>query len=771
MQAWPTSGSLSGGSWSFSRPATSVQGGSQVRSWSQSSQGRRHEALAGLGAGAPTTAKPVEREAARSPRPQTSRRALSYTQLQMASSIGQTNGASKGPVVQPESTDEAQMNSLRHSLLQHIQSVQKEISRLQVERQRNQQGFSESRGQRLQLDGSDISGTTRANPGGDCVSPSGVSSTATSLLLTASPTPTRTGTAATVLAHPSQSNGQIRQPALRSPQAATRGFSCERLSGEQTSDIWRQPVSLLQRDHQAVSSLQGSLLAPAAALTSSASVSVPVVSSNRLTSKFSSGSVALRIPDRSDGQVRGVSPTKFEALSLGEGPRRGPSPPRLAVVRGASADRNITRTSLGKPATLVAVRADRSPVGDSAAVDGGGASEATGNSAEIVTPLVATVAKAEEVERGGNAGDKRPFGKFTHPGVHLAATRIQRAWKLQSWRRKFVTYSERQCSWVGSLEWLQQHNLLYGTELASAEDVKWWLEQRATAPLDREVDPWGSERLLEHLSRMWYGSRTVEADHQQQLQQQQQLEQQRKQAAARLSHRSERDSLPRQEWNRVEQRSEDIFKAFAAVPQQSSTQPLESTSYNGAKTRGHVVPMLSSGASHTLPLRALPSGGSGGSRQVSMTSPSRNGKDSLRTVSALSPRTEGISSGTPGAPNGDALAARLKGAVVLGAPPPPSMHGYSRSYRVASHSPPQTHRTTRATVPATPMLNSVSRRPMSPVQTGPASGRLSLPHSSSLQMQNRSLGAVQHPSSSMNRALSGSPPPSVVNHSPLASRR
>jgi len=58
---------------------------------------------------------------------------------------------------------------------------------------------------------------------------------------------------------------------------------------------------------------------------------------------------------------------------------------------------------------------------------------------------------------------------------------------------------------LGSLAWLQEQNLLYGTELADKEDVRWWSEQRAAAPLDREVDPWGALKLREHLDKMWYG--------------------------------------------------------------------------------------------------------------------------------------------------------------------------------------------------------------------------------------------------------------------------
>merc|ERR1719296_474307 len=106
---------------------------------------------------------------------------------------------------------------------------------------------------------------------------------------------------------------------------------------------------------------------------------------------------------------------------------------------------------------------------------------------------------------------------------------IQRAWKVHRWRRCFVDYSARELRWVGSLDWLQQHNLLYGTELADQEDATYWNKQRAGAPLDREVDPWGSERLMEHLSRMWYGVRTPEIQQQREQQKQQQREQQQQQ--------------------------------------------------------------------------------------------------------------------------------------------------------------------------------------------------------------------------------------------------
>lgn len=94
----------------------------------------------------------------------------------------------------------------------------------------------------------------------------------------------------------------------------------------------------------------------------------------------------------------------------------------------------------------------------------------------------------------------RPFAP-----IQYAAARIQRAWKVNKWRRTFVDFSVREIDWLGSLEWLQRRNMLYGTELADEEDVRWWRMQREGAPLDREVDPWGSVKLRGHLHRIYYG--------------------------------------------------------------------------------------------------------------------------------------------------------------------------------------------------------------------------------------------------------------------------
>eukprot|EP00913_Durusdinium_trenchii_P001705 g1577.t1 len=54
---------------------------------------------------------------------------------------------------------------------------------------------------------------------------------------------------------------------------------------------------------------------------------------------------------------------------------------------------------------------------------------------------------------------------------HWAASRIQRAWKISRWRRVFIVDCKRDLGWLGSLDWLQRHNMLYGTELAETEET------------------------------------------------------------------------------------------------------------------------------------------------------------------------------------------------------------------------------------------------------------------------------------------------------------
>lgn len=50
-------------------------------------------------------------------------------------------------------------------------------------------------------------------------------------------------------------------------------------------------------------------------------------------------------------------------------------------------------------------------------------------------------------------------------GGQWAAARIQRAWRLRQFARKAVGF-------VHSLDWLQRHNMLYGTELAEQDDLE-----------------------------------------------------------------------------------------------------------------------------------------------------------------------------------------------------------------------------------------------------------------------------------------------------------
>ena len=57
-------------------------------------------------------------------------------------------------------------------------------------------------------------------------------------------------------------------------------------------------------------------------------------------------------------------------------------------------------------------------------------------------------------------------------GGQWAATKIQRAWKIYLWRISFYRFGRETLKWVGSLDWLQRHNRLYGTELAEREDVE-----------------------------------------------------------------------------------------------------------------------------------------------------------------------------------------------------------------------------------------------------------------------------------------------------------
>jgi len=694
----------------------------------------------------------------RSPRPHTS----SYTHLSAAGGGFHTNGIAKSPVVQPELNDESpKMNSLRQSLLQHIQSVQQEIARLQLERQRTQHTSAPEL-------------------------PDLPEDKAKKLLL-----PTNTSRPGVVLLQSVQW-----QPSIGSARSIPMQTSVP-------------------------------------ATSKPASVTVPML-----------GSGSLQLSSSIQAPMRGQSPSRLD------GPTRTTSPSRVSAWQSPT---KITMSAM--PAKYKVV-----PRRNSFGVGPGRVSRVVQQDARTFAAVRIQrfwrrqLAKRRKENSDGSLNTSK---RARVVPVHFAAARIQRKWRLYQWRRKFVDYSQRECGWVGSLEWLQHHNLLYGTELADSEDVKWWLQQRATAPLDREVDPWGSERLLEHLHRMWYGGRAEVSQgrqQQEQLQKEQLLQQQ--QLLQKQSRRASLDSETQRERHRTrEQRSEDIFMAFAVsqdVGDQFVDNQARSSSrvvMSSGRTRNSVTtgavsslravpsaergtirqnsrgkdtwraatslsprrsvradrdmsgvleqhsaeiltafavavqeasgqnssqPIMMSGRAQGLggvasSLRAVPSAErASGSRQVS-----GGGRESWRVATSLSPRQESwpAHEETPSAsPGADSLAARLKGAV-LGGAPPPAIHGYQRSYRVASHSPPQTHRAARTTIPVTPNLMTAAL-PRSPVHSSaaPSSSRLSLPSSASLQ--SRSLGQVHRHSSSMNRALSGSPSPLVagVGRSPLASR-
>ncbi|KAF4671199.1 molybdenum cofactor biosynthesis protein [Perkinsus olseni] len=108
--------------------------------------------------------------------------------------------------------------------------------------------------------------------------------------------------------------------------------------------------------------------------------------------------------------------------------------------------------------------------------------------------------------RGGEAstqGGQRELPRTPRLGRSFRASRIQRSWKLWYFRRAFERYSIDCVGFLASLNWLRKHNMLYGIELADPSDTKHWNAAHRTAPKDSEIDPWGHQRLREHLDRIW----------------------------------------------------------------------------------------------------------------------------------------------------------------------------------------------------------------------------------------------------------------------------
>mmetsp|Transcript_204 Transcript_204/g.540 ORF Transcript_204/g.540 Transcript_204/m.540 type:complete len:812 (-) Transcript_204:130-2565(-) len=193
-------------------------------------------------------------------------------------------------------------------------------------------------------------------------------------------------------------------------------------------------------------------------------------------------------------------------------------------------DSNVAVSTLSKPSASHAVPAERS--GDRP-IEQPSRAVAEHTAASLSAPVISTaprdastvVAHDQVLQRshalpaarsGSSAAARaaqpvpRQQPQRTFVAKHYAACRIQRAWKIHHWRRLFLTFSESSAGWVGTLDWLQRHCLLYGTELADPEDIRFWNQQRAGAPLDREVDPWGCSKLRDHLNKMWYGTSVEE---------------------------------------------------------------------------------------------------------------------------------------------------------------------------------------------------------------------------------------------------------------------
>mmetsp|Transcript_7425 Transcript_7425/g.16355 ORF Transcript_7425/g.16355 Transcript_7425/m.16355 type:complete len:820 (+) Transcript_7425:62-2521(+) len=551
VKPWATT--TNGTAWMSPRKSTGTASGSQSRSWSQSSQGRRAIALDMSRPNEPVNSFAMfpqsdkERIGAHSPQlhQQTSRRAPSHPHLQGPGT--QQNGGLGMVTAQ----DEVQAANLRNSLLQHIRSVQKEITRLQLERQRAQQGTQERQ----------VSTARHATEAQDSYA---------GVVTMCSPT-------------------------------ASRAVSAER--GERIVELHskRTPVD-----------------------STTTSLSAPLLSGQIQMESANNNSVLAKEQAMADamGRVVAQAPAVAEAC------------PRHSGMSIRTPGGSITVRS------LVSSRRERSFV-----------------------------------------------------AVHYAATRIQRAWRVNHWRRKFMDFSEREVGWVGTLDWLQRHCLLYGTELADPEDIRFWNQQRQGAPLDREVDPWGSGKLRDHLNKMWYGNVREEL-----IPQQTQAQQYQQSYMSDLDHRSNGQAVS--ETYLMYEASRGIHEAAAigAVPLRNSM-------------GDHRVLEMRQAATSSL-----------ASSKATSVSPRREAHLARRDA--------------PSRPKGQVLAA-----------PPAALQ----------QSPPQTHRSPRLTAlqrseaplrPQSPVQQSASlaatagmapimrqRSPVRQVQTGAAGGRFSLPGLPAYQSQ------------------------------------
>jgi len=586
------------------------------------------------------------------------------------------------PAAAHEAHYETQMANLRNSLLQHIQSVQKEITRLQLERQRAQQTVQERQVSNAR--------TPQAENG------------------------------------VAQANGPMlsgpQQPiALSSPQASSRAVSSER-----SADRFRRPPTRRES--------HGSL----------------------------TGQVVVGQKQMLPGQ------TPYDGIAFARQLAAD-----TAAIMAAQRIQTFWRQKAGK----------RRPRRDSRDMD-----ISMLSAGSLSGQRAGSLGKRRGRQRSESRG-RRGIGRFV--AINHAACRIQRAWKVSRWRRRFVDFSEREIGWVGTLDWLQHNNLLYGTELADPEDVRWWMQQRSGAPLDREVDPWGCTKLRDHLNKMWYGRSIEEAT----VEAQRQYEVAYLEAAHDRRYEQRLDEVSYLDTGhdrRYEQRLDEVFLrgAQGEVFQQEGY-----LLYEVAGQPWCAEPSLGHGRSASIATAETHIGRSisGFTTSSQRSPPSSERSVGLRAVSgslsgAISNAiaSSGATSQTPllGSckatslsprraspwPAGEDGSARLAKSQVLGAPPP-ALQSYQ--------SPPQTHRATRATSGAAvatavagvattggAVVGAVSGlRPRSPVsahrlQSTLPAGRLSLTGSGG-SGTNRTMASVQRPSPGLGRPLSGSPPPAV----------
>jgi len=396
------------------------------------------------------------------------------------------------------------------------------------------------------------------------------------------------------------------------------------------------------------------------------------------------------------------------------------------------------------------------------------AEKGTGAEAVLASPSCDSgkAPKLEASPRPANEDTIKIEGTIRKP-IHHAACRIQRAWRVSRWRNKFVKFSEREIGWVGTLDWLQHHNLLYGTELADPEDVRWWMQHRSDAPMDREVDPWGCSKLRDHLNKMWYGRTTEElqaemmkqaSEHNLQPQDVHGVHSKSDEAYATYSLPQEAyvlyDKPSRRQWCLDTTTGQPVSVDIAAL------QGAQATTLAGATVSAH------SAAHHSRSLQGMP--------VASVTDVLRSPPTTERAIGTRPVSVPGIKA-TSLSPRREA-SSRARNLLAAGAPPP------SAAGAQPYQSPLQTHRTTRAAAPVSLRTggvsvsgaggvsapSSTSAAPVRPLSPGPSQSsrsavppaRLSLPGA----LQLRPSSAPSGPAAATAAARPGAPSNAAAGH-------